>query len=235
MKNDPTQSGSVLLYILIAVMLFAALSYTVAQMMKSGNPGTVSEEKSFLMADDLMNFGRAVRQAVQTMKISNGCTDTAISFENSFMSGYAHTPAASPSCQIFNAAGGGIQYVTPNKEWLNTDFQGNVHFGRYFLSGANAFEGVGTPAADLVLLLPFLKSNLCAAINRKLGNTQSTDPMPEDGLNVTAPVFTGSYSTTPLNPGAVASSSALRGKMAGCLDNILGATGSVYYQVLIPR
>ena len=235
MKNGSSQRGSVLFYILIAVALFAALSYAVANIMKSGNPALVAEEKTFLMADELLNFGRAVRQGVQTMKISNGCADTAISFENNFVSGYAHTPAASAGCQIFNTAGGNVQYVIANKEWLDKAFEANPAFGYYAMVGDNAFDGIGSANADLVLVLPFIKSNLCAAINKKMGNTVSSDPLPEDGMNATVSQFTGTYSVAPLTPGSAGTATKLRGKMAGGLENTAGGPSNVFYQVLIAR
>lgn len=233
MVSTNPQKGSALVYILIAVALFAALSYTVAQMMKSGSPISAAQERPQLFAAEILDFGRAVRQGVQSVKISNGCADTAISFENPFLTGYDHTPPVSSTCKIFDASGGNVQYVAPAADWLDSSFNADPAYKTYVLTGENAVDAVGSATADLILTLPFLKKSVCEAINEKLGNTAEGDAVPDDGMDG-ATKFQGTYAATQ-TPGAGGGAAALSGKMAGCLLDTSGTTTYTYYQVLIPR
>ena len=63
------QSGNVLFFILIAVALFAALSYAVTSSTRSGG-GNISKEKAQTLASQILNHGIAVRTAVTRMTMS---------------------------------------------------------------------------------------------------------------------------------------------------------------------
>ena len=65
------QSGNVLFFLLIAVALFAALSYVVTQSSRVGS-GNVSNEKANLLAAGLINNMVTFEQGVQRMLLTGG-------------------------------------------------------------------------------------------------------------------------------------------------------------------
>ena len=79
-------SGNVLFLILIAVVLFAALSYAVTSSSRSS--GNVDKEKNELAISNLMQQLTLLDQSIMRLKILNKCTDKEISFENTTVSGY---------------------------------------------------------------------------------------------------------------------------------------------------
>lgn len=232
-----SERGSALFIILIAVVLFAALSYAVANMMRSGIRGgsaSISGEKSKIYAGEVLDYARTVRQVVQDLRISNGCRDTDISFEANGLTGYAHTPVASDGCKVFHPDGGGLTYVKPS-DIVN----GGVD---WLFSGANQIDAIGTDdlgsfahdSLEIIAWLPYISLNICNALNEELG---IGSPPPQDDGNADYIKFTGAYSASSeiLDTGNV-----LQGKMAACFegDTIFGGSpngGYHFYQVLIAR
>jgi len=226
-KNE---RGSALFFILIAVVLFGALSYTVAGMMRSGDPSFVSEERAGLLAGDIINYGRQLKQAVQGMKISNGCSDTAISFQNNSISGY--TNGANTACQVFNPAGGDMNYMKADPDATNQS---------WYFTGGTVVQGMGTTCTtaactDLMAVLSGISDSVCSAINDRLGLDDAAAVNVTDDIAMSAP-FTGSYAyaTSFLGDGTAVN---LRNVSSGCFISAgtpAPAGTRVFFQVLLPR
>lgn len=219
-----SEKGSALFFVLIAVMLFAALSYTVMNMMRSGDPSMIGEERMNLLAGEVLDYARSVRSAVQDMRISNGCSDSDISFENPFDSSY--DTGGNTRCHVFHSSGGGLSWVSPSddigSEWL---IQGDTHVG-----------GLGGSDSELILFLPGLADNMCETINEKLG----ISGIPEDDDDFTdgawGTVFTGAYgSEDVLNGDDTCPDGNLCGVSAACFKEGSGDAFNIFYQVLIAR
>ena len=80
-EKGKNETGGAIVWILVAIALFAALNYAVSKGTRSGAT-TISKEQAVVASNEILDYGRAIRQAVQTLQI-NGCGDTEISFENS--------------------------------------------------------------------------------------------------------------------------------------------------------
>ncbi len=236
------QKGSALFIILVGVMLFAALSYTVAQMMRGGNVSIISEEKARLFADEVLNYARALRQSVQNVKI-NGCSEMNISFENVVLTGYEHTPVVTDNCKVFHEAGGAVNYLTPAADWLDMRYTPAPPLrGQWYFPANTCVPGTGSALANcqsdstdneaLVAVLPFMRKEVCVAINNIVGVTNiGNSPPPVAYTGVAAPPkFTGTLADgTSIDTGS---------KMSGCFEGDGGSvpTGTYhFYQVLLPR
>lgn len=100
------QSGNVLFLILIAVALFAALSYAVTKS-TSGSGTNVSKEKASLSAGVNDNCTASVEMAIMRVKQINGCDTAQISYE---LPGGGNANPSAPSskkCHLFHPSGGG--------------------------------------------------------------------------------------------------------------------------------
>lgn len=105
MNKSNTQSGNVLFLILIAVALFAALSYAVTQSTRGG--GNADTEKAALDSAVSDNCVSNVQAAELKASLLNGCDSTELSYE---LEDGANPNALSPadeSCHVFRRAGGG--------------------------------------------------------------------------------------------------------------------------------
>jgi type II secretory pathway pseudopilin PulG len=232
--------------ILVAVVMFAALSMIVAGMLRGGNPRTVADDKAQLYANEILSYARAMRQNVQSMKISNNCRDLEISFENSTLTGYAHTPAAQEACRLFNANGGSMNYMVPPTSWLHMEFPGGPALrGKWFFPANTCVPGLGTAPAGgckadsidneaLIAILPYVRKDICVHLNDKLGVENPGGEPPAETDNAWLPaetIFTGTQADgEQIDAG---------GYMAACFEgagsNDPPANSYHFYQVLLPR
>lgn len=244
-RTSPCEAGSVLIWILVAVALFGALSFTLNKGQRAG-VASVSKEQAALAMSEMLDYARAIRGAVQELQI-NGCADTEISFEETAMSGYTNTNAPTDeSCHVFRPNGGGLRPVSFTKSLV--DQSKTEGWTTFYIGNKDSVQGAGTDCAqdscvDMVATLWGIPTQTCLSINEKLGITNPGGNLPEDDLEGEPP-FQGSYSydaafivgdTTP----------ELSGKSAGCFKYMAGgadpacfdngAPCNVFYQVLIAR
>src|SRR5262249_36573959 len=111
MKNS--QNGNVLFYILIAVVLLAALSYAVA-LSGRGNFNAVTEEKAKLLATQIIEYANIMSNAAAQVRL-RGIKDTDLCFDNA---GWGNADYTNPSCsdsatKIFDLKGGGVTWARP--------------------------------------------------------------------------------------------------------------------------
>ncbi|MCF8495251.1 MAG: hypothetical protein K9G62_01135 [Alphaproteobacteria bacterium] len=241
MTQAHSQRGNVLFIILIGVALFGALGYVVSEMLRGGGNGDISREKAKLYANEILDYGNSIRQAVQGLLIA-GCDEGDISFTNTIVTGYAHTPPAPESCQIFGAQGSGRAWITPAAaNWLDSLQSGAAFYGQWHIPSDLCVSGVGTGASgcesdgldneDLVLILPYIRQSICEQINEGLGRSGPIPVETDDGWPSAGAKFTGSYAD-----GEILDRD---GQMSGCFQgstgNMPGAETYNFFQVLLPR
>ena len=110
--SKPQTAGNALFLILIAVALFAALSYAVTQ--SGRGSGTIDREQLDLAISDVLQYYGAVQSAVQRLILAGGCTETTVRFwhaDRANSGSNAHYgDGSNPSCQVFDPAGGAVEY-----------------------------------------------------------------------------------------------------------------------------
>jgi len=199
LQNRHAERGNVIFMVLVAVILFAALSFAVSDMMRGSNPEQLQDEKANLQADAILGYARIMRTAVKDMRI-NGCTDLDISFETPLLADteekdapitYEHNPPAKDICKLFGVKGGGVNYAPPSHEWL-ADLDGfDPTYGQWYFPADVCIPGVGTSPEkgcdsdsvdneDIIAILPHVSKAVCRAILRRLEEDDTNIPK-EDG------------------------------------------------------
>lgn len=246
------EKGSALFLILIGVALFAALGYAVSSMMQGGTNVSINKEQSQLYANEILDYGRNIRQAVQAMRISNGCRDTQISFENPIEGGYVN--GTDTACQVFSPDGGALSYITPSEKWLEASNSSADLYGELYFTGDACVNGVGTSNtgtacrdltsnyAELILFIPYIKESICLQIADAM-NILNTDQIPTEFQRAwpdANPKFTGVFTSSNViaNNNGSDTSETLDGATQGCFEG--GGTNPAadtyhFYQVLIAR
>ena len=256
-NGQDNERGSAIIWILIMVALFAALNYAVSRGSRSGG-ATISKEQAAVAATEIIDYARLVKQTVQTLQI-NGCSDTEISFENTKVAGYTNPNAPSDnSCHIFDLAGGGINYLIPKDDWMDglATSEASGHYETWYTTAQNWITGLGTDDVasactggggdnncyELITGVPFIKKDVCVAINKKLGwGTDDTGtPYQDDGFsyaNSTTEFFTGTYDVTVSTNMGLATPSNYSNIMTGCIEGDSTPPSGTYsfFQVLIAR
>ena len=241
------QSGNVLFLILIAVVLFGALSFAISQTMR-GNANNPDRELSEIDAGSIVQYGSSMESSISRIRLSNSCADTQISFENPIVTGYTNpTAPASRACNMFDPAGGNLQMLVLVPTQLDQSFSAHPLFGHAYFNGEIGFFNIGTtpsgagtaPGVELAMFIPFINRSVCIAINQHLGiGTATTEPPWANGSNrIGSSLFTGTYSyTDPITEPLFDTHNALCLK----INSFTGGGGAapnayVYAHVLIPR
>ena len=102
-----SQSGSILLFILIAVALLGYLTFTFTQNTRS-NTTDLTKEKTELLVAEITSYAQQIRSGVQSLLIS-GCQETEINFDNPIVAGYTNAGAPGDgSCNVFGGNGANL-------------------------------------------------------------------------------------------------------------------------------
>jgi len=177
-KSRLEERGNVLFLILIAVALFAALSYAVTSSSRGGGK-EVSQETAVLGAAQILNYAAAVDLGFTRVRVLNGVSAEFIHFNNdaskrrsglAMSNGDLSVMPTDQSLYVFLPNGGGVSaQVFPTLSTTCIGCNGGApkdgSFGVYWTQIA----GTGTSMADLALVVFYLREDVCAALNEKVG------------------------------------------------------------------
>lgn len=241
MYRRRTESGNVLFLILIAVALFAALSYAVTQSSRSGAGGT-DGESALVNSATVTQYPASVRTAIVRM-IINGTTIDQMNFDPP--SAFSTTCNAAPASCVFHVSGGGATLVTAPPDVMASATQ-----GEWVFSASYAIQDIGTTDAtanstDVIAFLPGISQGICSRLNEELGvpvvTDADTDGIPDAGFNGVPEPGDGKVSDNTLviqAPGGNVITNDFDGQPFGCADfNNGGNTPAdfAYYHVLVER
>lgn len=202
------ERGAILIYIFIAVALFAALGFAASRGMRGNGGEDINREVMRLHASAILDYARGIESAVKKLKIE-GVQESQISFENAFVTDYENAACADTSCRIFSPASGGMTYIAPDPDWLDTTQATRDHYGTWLFTGHTCISGLGSGGNDcdsdatgtseeLIVFLPYIKRPLCVELNNRLGfGSKDADPAEQGGSawdgTVTTAKFTGTF------------------------------------------
>jgi hypothetical protein len=230
MKKFNDQRGNVLFLILIAVALFAALSYAVTQSSRSG--GDSSRETNILNSAQLSQYPNAIRTAV-LRQVIDGVDVTSVRFNAP--ADFANLDAN--RLGVFHPEGGGAVYQDAPGDMMAsatpTAWTYNLEFNIPEIGGANN---------DLIAFLDGVTEAVCQRINVEADiNVNLSDAPPVLATAVTAHTTNmEDDGTTDYDPSAAAGGTLdtagndLTGRPFGCFQNA-AAGNFVYYHVLNER
>ncbi len=233
------QNGNVLFLILIAVALFAALSYAITSASRSGG-GDVSAEKADMLASEMVQMAGYAKATFDRMRISGNLSAEQIEYavDNSTNNASCTTNA----CRLHHPQGGGlINRPAPREARIDPASTGNDNY-TYVLAD---IDGIGTDLPDLLLYIYNIKPEVCEAINRRVGITGipapvSMSPGTAFNLVVSAMPVPGVFPATTANIGEEAAATEIRGKSMFCYChvnpcNTAGGHDSAFVSVLLER
>ena len=217
--------GNVLFLILIAVVLFAALSYAVTQSSRGG--GNADSETLALEAVQIIQYADSVKLAVQRILLTGGYDISQVDFEDP---GSNNTNCTVDKCRVFSSADFGVSYRAPKVEWLEPD-NGDAWWGEY-RAGHFPVDGVGTAGIELIWFLPNIREDLCMKINENLGLTGALTAPPQAvlGINLSGWYQGGASGGNIIRDAA----DVLEGQEVGCFETSDSAR-YVFYNVLYIR
>ena len=241
--NRESERGNVLFLILIAVALFAALSYAVTQSTRSGG-GSADREQALLSGASMTQYPAALRTSLIRM-ILGGITPAQLEFNPPSDFG-----ALTDTTQgVFHPDGGGAVYQRGSADLM----AGNVQ-GTWFFNAEYIVPDIGINTAvtgnDVIAFLPNVSQSVCESINAELAidttdcilATSSSVPTlltASATADVTAIDMRNGY-TFPATPETLEGNdsggtcAAFAGQPAGCFFDV-DDSQYVFYSVLLER
>lgn len=240
-----SESGNVLFYILIGVGLLAGLSYAVSRSSRGGAE-SVSKEHSKIVATEILEYGDILATAVSQVRL-RGVNKADISFENNIIDDYENPNCEENSCKVFDIDGGGVRYIVPKEEWLDSAYSTEERYQElYFNASSKALDKGLDSKSELIVFIPYIKKSVCRGINMLLGIPLDSAETPSETIGpfkASVP-FVGMYDDETLyavsgeaTPGQ---SDILSPYSAGCTE-ASGGNGVPqeetyhFYQILIAR
>lgn len=199
-----SERGNVLFLILIAVALFAALSYAVTQSTRSG-AGSSDNETGLINSAQLTQYPAGIRTAVVRMMIGGvDINDVSFNPPSDFTNVNGITNLA-----VFHPLGGGATYALAPLDVMAQGALGVWHFNvenEIDLVGTTGASGPTTSSVDLIAFLPNISGSVCRRINQELG----------------LPTADGDITLTGITYGVGADASAYADEMQATSDNPSG-------------
>lgn len=113
-----TQRGNILFLILLAVVLFAALSYAVTSAMRGGG-NDASPEKYKTQIGDIENYVAGMQSTIMRMTLTGGVALHLVDFntasrtlKDGTSAPYNNTSCTSTTCEVFHQDGGALCSAT---------------------------------------------------------------------------------------------------------------------------
>ena len=203
LRHIASENGSAIIWILIAVGLFAALSFAFQSSNRTSS-NLLTDEQARASAHQIISYGNDLKSAVKRLKL-RGCDETEISFENNVIGGY--TNAAAPTnkkCHLFDSKGGGLSVKTG----LSSNSQS--------FTGDIPFENIGTTEPELSFQLSGVNRNTCLTINNIYNLSDSNSDDFEEAISPDPDIFTGTYGAVTVTDLAGDEVASLDGAKAYC-------------------
>lgn len=162
--------GNAMVYVLIIVALFGALSFVLARQTDTSESGVISEEKAEIYAGMILQSSMQLKQSVDQM-LWTGSTINFVSGANTELSfttpgdgaAYTNPPHAH---KVFHPQGGNM--ILPRLPDDATNEVVSAPIPRWYIGSVNNIEWTPSTADDVVLTAYQLNQAVCERLNEKL-------------------------------------------------------------------
>ena len=165
-----SESGNVFLIILMGIILFAALSFSISRGMRSDTTSNLSNQEASLAAADILAYAQKTERAVNRLR-RKGVSENDISFDQSYVAGYAH--GQPDTHKVFTTTSGAASWQSPpegandGSDWTFTGETCIADMG----TGATGCDSDAVSNEELIAALDNIDTTVCTEINDRLGIT----------------------------------------------------------------
>ncbi len=172
------ESGNALIYVLIAIALFAALSMTLGRQTDTSEANSISDGKAELYASQLINYTAQVKLVMDQMIIT-GNADTINNMIFSLPTAGSFNAGSSHIYKVYHPEGGGLNPANIPAgaiAQISTDPPAGWYLGRN-----NNVEWTSTTGDDVILVAHQISQKVCEKINLKVTGTTAIPALGDDG------------------------------------------------------
>lgn len=164
-----TESGNAVIYVLILVVLFAALGFTLSRQSDSSETSGLDAERNSIMATQLIEKANQVKQTVDQM-IFSGSAFTPTTSDLVFITPDDAAFNTAPNIhKVWHPSGGGMTLPTLPPDAVHQVDADPV--AGWYLGLFNNVEWTPTTATDVVLTAHQISEQVCQQINKKITGT----------------------------------------------------------------
>lgn len=224
---------------MIAVALFAALSYAVTATSRS-SASSISKEKAEILAAELMQYYTFIESSINRLKLSEGykviyLTKNAASNGTIFL---GNDSVQGKFVGLFHPNdGGGVppKYFPAEMYYNNQVPTGSVMTLVHKPIEING-EHLGSAAAEDYLVIPLLSAEICKALNKKIKGNENLPAHMNGTMNSLSPSSTYRYDGSFFRGGQTATQTNINiPEPHICVRSQTTAPSYIYYRVLTIR
>jgi hypothetical protein len=188
------ERGNALIYVLIAIALFAALSMTLGRQTDTGEASSLSDERAELYATQLIAYAAQAKSSVDQMMFSGGKIET-LDFTLPGAAGYDTGSALDKIKRVYHPDGGGL--IAENLPEEAAAYTGNDPEAGWYMGRFNNVEwtklgpgntsgpgGTEAPFEDVILVAYGINEKICEKINEKVKGSPAIPQMTATIRNV---------------------------------------------------
>ena len=161
------ESGNALIYVLVAIALFAALTLTLGRQTDTSEVGALSGEKAELYASQLISYGAQAKSVIDQM-LWSGSTIADLDFTLPNEAGFNTAPHIH---KVYHPEGGGLNPgIIPTEIQISTALEppSGWYMGRF-----NNVEWTASTGTDVILIANKISTAVCQSINVKINGSTS--------------------------------------------------------------
>lgn len=166
-----SQRGNAMIYVLVAIVLFAALSLTLGRQSGDSQTEDLDEGKAQMYAAQIIGYATAAKSAVDQMLFS-GTKINDLDFTLPSQGGFN---AGDTTKKVYHPDGGGLN---PGKLPEGTTTSGVADpVAGWYMGRFNNVQWTKTSAQDVMLVAFQIKKPICEQINKKITGTTDIPKM----------------------------------------------------------
>lgn len=158
-EKRSAERGNALIYILIAVALFAALSFMLGRQTDTSEVSSLDSEKARIVANQIVSYASQAKQSMDNMMFVNGGRPE-IDFTTPDEDDFNDQPTGT---KIYHPDGGGLNRGTIPKQAQGIG-DTNPPTG-WYMGAFNNFDWSPTNEDDVLLTAHNIDQNVCGALN----------------------------------------------------------------------
>ena len=169
------ERGNALIYVLIAIALFAALSMTLSRQTDTSEADTLPDERAELIATQMISYSAQVKSVIDQMLFTDAKIDN-LDFTMPTAGGFNTPPNLD---KVYHPEGGGLNPAVLPAEAIASNPSNNPPLG-WYLGRFNNVEWTDRPAGekdDVILVAYQISRQLCEKINMKIMGTTDIPTM----------------------------------------------------------
>ena len=224
-----TQSGNVVIYILVAVALFGALTFTLSRINQGGNANTeISEAQATAYATQILSYAGQAASVIEQMKFNSSLDDT-IDFTLPTEGTFNDDPTIH---KLYHVTGGGLNYK-PMPDAMQASDNAALPPG-FYIGRFEQIDWTESTDHDIVFAAHEINQNICAKLNEKIiGDPAIPALVGETPENLFVDDSTPSHGGTNA-PFTSTECPTCEGRPAMCVSDA-GGTKYTFYNILVAR